>query len=384
VRIVHVYKDYHPPVRGGIEQTLERIAREQARAGHDVTVLVSASGGRRTVTETIDGVRVVRVAEWARALSSPICPGFPAELAKLTADLWHLHFPNPMGELSWQLVSPPGALLVTYYADVVRQKALMPLYGPLLHGLLDRADRVQVISPQALARDDSPLARHRANCRCVPLGVDVEPLLGLDRDGEAARSLRARFGDPYILFVGRLRAYKGLDVLLAAMPSVPARLVIVGDGPMGPRLRAQAAELGLGEQVVFAGSVSDADLRDHLAAAGVGVLPSSQPSEAYGLAMVEYLAAGMPAVCTELGTGTTFVNEPGTTGLAVPPNDAPALAAALADLVRDPERRAAYGAAGRRRARDMFTTQAMMRGLDELYRETIAIAAARRGSPAPH
>ena len=44
MKIVHVYKDYHPPVRGGIEQTIERMARWQAAAGHDVTVLVSASG----------------------------------------------------------------------------------------------------------------------------------------------------------------------------------------------------------------------------------------------------------------------------------------------------------------------------------------------------
>lgn len=378
MRIVHVYKDYHPPVRGGIEQTVERIAREQVRAGHDVTVLVSASGGRRTVRETLEGVRVVRVAEWARALSSPICPSFPAELARLQADLWHLHFPNPMGEMSWRMVSPPGALLVTYYADIVRQRALLPVYGPLLHGLLRRADRIQLISPAALTRTESLVVQHRDKCRVVPLGVDVEPLLELDRDSAAARDLRARHGDPFVLFVGRLRAYKGLDVLLDAMPQVPARLVIVGDGPMGESLRAQAARLGLGEKVVFAGSVSDSQLHDHLAAAGIGVLPSSQPSEAYGLAMVEYLAAGMPAVCTELGTGTTFVSPPGVTGLAVPPSDPVALARALTELVNDPARRATYGDAGRQRARELFTTQAMMRGLEALYHETIEARRAAR------
>lgn len=376
MKIVHVYKDYYPPVRGGIEQTVARIAREQVRAGHEVTVLASASGGRRTVTEILDGVRVVRVAEWARALSSPICPGFPAELARHAADLWHLHHPNPLGELSWCLVSPPGALLVTYYAEIVRQKALLPLYAPFLNALLDRADRIQVISPQALSRGGSPLAPHRDKCRCVPLGVDVEPMLALDRNGAAARELRARFGDPFVLFVGRLRAYKGLETLLAAMPGVPARLVIVGDGPMGPGLKAQAAALGLGDQVMFAGSLDDAGLLDHLAAGGIGVLPSSQPSEAFGLAMVEYLAAGMPAVCTELGTGTTFVNEPGRTGLAVPPRDPAALREALKELAGDPSRRAAFGEEGRRRARTMFSTQAMMRGLDELYRETLAISVA--------
>src|SRR6185436_19351831 len=93
VKIVHVYKDYHPPVRGGIEQTIERMARWQVAAGHEVTVLVSASGQNANRTEVVDGVRVVRVAEVARALSSPLCPGFPAALAAQQADLWHLHSP---------------------------------------------------------------------------------------------------------------------------------------------------------------------------------------------------------------------------------------------------------------------------------------------------
>lgn len=377
MRIVHVYKDYHPPVRGGIEQTVERIAREQVRLGHDVTVLVSASGGRRTFEERLGGVRVVRVAEWARALSSPICPAFPGALAKLRADLWHLHFPNPLGEVSWRLVSPPGALLVSYYADIFRQRALLPLYGPFVHGLLRRADRVHVISPRALERTQSLVFAHREKARCVPLGIDVDPLLVLDRQGAAASALRARYGDPFVLFVGRLRAYKGLDVLLDAMPHVPARLVIVGDGPMQEALERQAAALALGEKVVFAGSVSDEDLRAHLAAAAIGVLPSTQPSEAFGLAMVEYLAAGLPAVCTELGTGTTYVNAPGETGLAVPPGDPGALAAALSTLVADSGLRMRFGAAGRHRVQERFTTRAMMSGLEALYEETIVHCARR-------
>jgi rhamnosyl/mannosyltransferase len=378
VKIVHVYKDYHPPVRGGIEQTLERIARAQAAAGHDVTVVVSASGQRRTYEERIAGVRVVRVAEWARALSSPIAPGFPAAIGRERADLWHLHFPNPLGEVSWLLKSPPGALLVTYYCDVVRQKLLLPVYTPFVHRLLDRADLVQVISPQAMERAESPVSQHREHCRLVPLGIDLESFQSIDRDSPAARALREKYGDPFVLFVGRLRYYKGLDVMLAAMPRISARLVIVGDGPMEEPLRRQAAELGLGDKVVFAGPVSDEELRAHLGAAAIGVLPSTHPSEAFGLAMVEYLAAGVPAVCTELGTGTTFVNADGETGVVVPPGDPVALAAGVERLVADPELRARCGAAGRERASRLFSTPAMMRGLEELYAETIARAARRR------
>jgi rhamnosyl/mannosyltransferase len=202
-------------------------------------------------------------------------------------------------------------------------------------------------------------------------------LLALDRDRPGAQRLRARFGDPHLLFVGRLRHYKGLHFLLDAMPRVDAKLVIVGDGAMEGPLKEQAARLGLGDKVTFAGAVDDETLLDHLAAAGIGLLPSSTPTEAFGLAMVEYLAAGLPAISTELGTGTSFVNAHGETGLIVPACDPDALAAAMGEMLADRPRRERMGRAGRERVRGMFTTEAMMRGMDGLYQE--ACAALRRG-----
>jgi rhamnosyl/mannosyltransferase len=385
MKIVHVYKDYHPPVLGGVEQTVERMARWQVAAGHDVTVLVSANRSRRSNTEVVDGVRVVRVAEWARALSSPICPGFPAALARERADLWHLHSPNPLGEASFWLVRPRGAVVLTYYCDLSRQRALLPVYGPLVHALFDRAHVLHAISPQALARRDSLVARDRERFRIVPLGIDVEPLLALDRDRPGARALRERHGDPFLLFVGRLRHYKGLHVLLDAMPRVDAKLVIVGDGPKGAELRAQAHRLGLGERVHFAGSLDEEALLDHLAAAGIGLLPSSTPTEAFGLAMVEAMAAGLPVVSTELGTGTSYVNQDGVTGVIVPANDPTGLAAGLTRLLADPSLRARMGTAGRERVRENFTTAVMMRGMDRLYVEALERAGppARREIPGP-
>jgi glycosyltransferase involved in cell wall biosynthesis len=371
MRIVHVYKDYHPPVRGGVEQTIERMARWQVQAGHEVTVLVSASGERRSRVDVVDGVRVVRVAEWARWLSSPICPGFVSALARERADVWHLHCPNPLGEASWLLVRPAGALVFTYHGEVSRQRALLPVYGPLVRSLFRHADILHATSPRALQRPDSIVMPFRDRFQVVPLGIDAGPMLALDRERPGAVDLRRRFGDPFLLFVGRLRHYKGLHVLLEAMRSVPARLVIVGDGPMGPALHAQAARLGLGDRVHFAGPVSDESLHNHLAGAAVALLPSTTPTEAFGLAMVESMAAGLPVVCTELGTGTSFVNLHGETGLVVPPNDAPALAGAIRQLLADPALRARMGRAGRDRVRALFTTEAMMRGVDALYDEAL-------------
>ena len=306
-----------------------------------------------------------------------LCPGFPRALARERADLWHLHSPNPLGEASYQWVRPPGALLITFHGDITHQRALLPLYRPLVHALFKRADVLHSTSSNVLERHDSVAAPFKDRFRVVPLGIDAGPLLELDRSRPAASALRERFGDPYLLFVGRLRHYKGLHVLLDAMPRIEAPLVIVGNGPMERSLRAQAARLGLDDRVHFAGPVSDEILHDHLAAAGIGLLPSSTPTEAFGLAMVEYMAAGLPVICTELGTGTSFVNQHGETGFVVNPNDPDALAEAVNRLLADRALRERMGRAGRERARALFTTEAMMRGMDLLYEEAVSSASQR-------
>lgn len=366
MRIVHVYKDYFPPTHGGIEQTIARMAFHQTRAGHSVTVVASAHGERRSRDEVVDGVRVVRCAEWGRALSTPFCPTMPARLAGIPADLFHLHYPNPTGELSWMIARPHGVLVLSYYSDVVRQAAVMPVYGPLVRLLLRRCDLVLATSDRHLEHS-AYLRAVRDHCTVVPLGIDLAPFSAPERHAAQAAGIRARYGTPLILFVGRLRYYKGLDVLLEAMRDVDARAVIAGTGPMEESLRAQHARLGLGDRVRFAGHVPDEEMPAWIAAADVGVLPSTHPSEVYGLAMVEMMASGVPVVCTELGTGTSFVNADGQSGLVVPPHDPAALAGALNRIVRDPALRATLGAGARERAHRMFSAEGMMRELDRAY-----------------
>jgi rhamnosyl/mannosyltransferase len=176
---------------------------------------------------------------------------------------------------------------------------------------------------------------------------------------------------PLVLFVGRLRYYKGLHVLIDAMPAVRGCLLIGGSGPERERLAAQAARLGVADRVQFLGDVPDADLPALLHAADVFVLPAHLRAEALGLAQIEALAAGLPCVSTELGTGTSFANHHRETGLVVPPGDPAALAEALGALLADPQLRARYGAGGRRRVESLFTRERMLDEVERVYREVI-------------
>ena len=110
--------------------------------------------------------------------------------------------------------------------------------------------------------------------------------------------------------------------------------------------RALATEVGVTDRIAWLGEVPDADLPALYHLADLFVLPASHPSEAFGLVQVEAMAAGLPVICTELGTGTSYVNQNGVTGLVVPPRDPQAMAEAVNVLLADPPRRAG---AGRRR-----------------------------------
>lgn len=361
MRIAHVYKDFCPPVRGGIERYVADVATATAARGF--TVEVHVAGVRRARTDHLaHGVAVYRHREVARMLSSPITGGLPVAASRLDADVVHLHMPNPVGEIGSLLNQRAGALVATFHAPVVRQRFLEPVYGPVRERLLARCHTILVSSEQMVAARE--LAGHRGAVRVLPYGVSPslapsgEPVRA--PDGSAIR----------LLFVGRLVYYKGLDVLLHAVAHLvdaPVRLTIVGAGPLRAELEDLAARLGVQDRVELVGPVDDAALREMYASHDVFVMPSGSRAEAFGMAMCEAMASGLPAVSTNVGTGTDWVNLDGVTGLVVPPGDPEALAAALRTLAADVDLRVRLGRAAQQRAGREFSFERHVDGLIEVY-----------------
>ena len=184
-------------------------------------------------------------------------------------------------------------------------------------------------------------------------------------------ALEEHYGNgPWLLFVGVLRYYKGLNYLIDAMQQIPARLVIVGQGPEEPALREQVAQLGLQDRIIFAGAVSDAELPAYYRLASLFCLPASERSEAFGLVQVEALASGLPIVCTELGTGTSYVNKDGESGLVVAPRDASVLPSAILRLLNDEALRRRLADGARQRAQ-LFTAEKMLAEIRAVYEDVL-------------
>lgn len=374
MHILHIYKDY-APVLGGIENHLKVLAEGLVARGHRVTVLVTSTGPRDELLSQGE-LTVIKAARLLHLASTPISPRLLLHARRIAdADLVQLHFPFPPGDLAAWLVPRHPPLVVYYHSDIVRQQGLLRAYRPLLQHTLDRAARIVASSPAYIAAS-TWLAPRAARCSVVPLSVDLARFAAPDPALLAALCARsgAGAGVPRLLFVGRLRYYKGLHILLEALTRLrrPAHLLIVGTGPEEARLRAQAQAAGLGARVSFLGELSDAELPAAYAAADVFVLPSHLRAEAFGIVQVEAQAAGLPIVCAELGTGTSYVTQHGVTGLVVPPADPAALARALDLLLTNLDLARRMGAAGRARAMQEFSHARMIERMEQIYRDVVA------------
>src|SRR5262249_17679584 len=367
MHILQIYKDYFP-VLGGIENHVRDLSEALAARGHRVTVLVT-SLNRHTMTEQPrPGLTVIKAARALHLASTPLSLAMPRIARDLRPDVVHLHFPYPPGDLAAMALPDRVPLVMTYHSDIVRQRALLRVYRPLMELTLRRAARILPTSPNYLVSPPFP-RRHAARCTVVPLGIDADRFARADPRRIAAT--RARYNAPLLLFVGRLRYYKGLHILLDAMPGVRGQLLIGGEGPERERLERQAAQLGVAERVHFLGGIPDEELPVLFQSADVFVMPAHLRAEALGLAQIEALASGLPCVSTELGTGTSFANRHGETGLVIAPGDVPALTAALNSLLADAELRARFGAAGRRRVAALFTRAHMVDSVEMIYRDVL-------------
>ncbi len=202
----------------------------------------------------------------------------------------------------------------------------------------------------------------------IPNGIS-EAVAGPRDAARAALGLAP--DDVAVLTVASLTPAKAQHVLIEAFAGLArsvagARLFLAGDGPLRAALEAQARGLGVEDRVRFLGVRGD--VPDLLAAADLFVLSSVR--EGLSLSLLEAMRAGRPAVTTDAG-GNREAVVPGGTGLVVPPHDAAALGGAMAELAADAAKRAAWGAAARRRWEERFTAGHMVRDTEELYRAVL-------------
>jgi glycosyltransferase involved in cell wall biosynthesis len=304
-----------PPIVSGISTCIDRLATGLTGREHHVKVLSSVQIPR------------LAVGEWRLSSFVAHWPRMARELRHF--DVVNVHGPVPTMSDAFLRLSdrlPPHsrpAIVYTYHSpiDIRGASRMSRWYNKLHESLALRADRI-VASSQHYAREHR--SRYGPLVQAIPWGVD--------RPASPPSRLPRPPGELHVLFVGQMRPYKGVETLLAAAAGQPwMKLTLVGAGAELTSYRRLAERLSA-SNARFVGRLSDEDLHGQYGANDVVVLPSVTRAEAFGLVLLEGMAAGCVPVASDL-PGVRDVAGP--TGLVVPPGNPDALRAALRELACD-------------------------------------------------
>jgi glycosyltransferase involved in cell wall biosynthesis len=303
----------------------------------------------------------VEIGAATRPLSDYAAANSLAQLLHKNIDIVHAHGLRGaiVGGFAAQRARIP--YLFTVHNLLPRMNAVQ---SAVLRSLAKHAVRIVVVS-EAIAHTLRQTGIDNAKIALIPNGVDLSRFA----DPVDTNSIRTDLGigseDQIVLAVGRLSPEKGMDVLVEAFVALQARLagihlVIVGDGEEAPRLKALAERVA--NRIHFVGYRSDTV--PLYAASDLVVAPSRQ--EGQGIVPLEAMAAGKTVVASRVGGLAETIVE-GVTGLLIPPDDASALCGTMETLLNDPKRRAAMGAAGRRRVEQEYSLQNQIQKIEAIY-----------------
>jgi glycosyltransferase involved in cell wall biosynthesis len=299
LKILQVTPGYYPVI-GGVERHVEALSERLAMRGHDVTVATMTPRGVQTAPaeETRNYVSIRRF----RAVGIGDAYRLPLGLARFLSvnrnrwDVVHVH--NYHAALI-PLVPLAGVrpFVVTTHLNDTPHSAVAGLlhvpYGVVGRWGVRQADAVICVTSAEAERVSEQLGALRARTIVIPNGVS-QALVAAGSDVAGDR-------DPYLLLaVGRLQAYKRVEDALRALALLeePYRLAIIGNGPQRPQLEQMAATLGVASRVQFVGRAGDEDLVGWYRRAGF-VLNLSE-AEAFGMTVLEGVAAGCEAVCSNI------------------------------------------------------------------------------------
>lgn len=369
-KILLVNKAYWPLI-GGVETVVRQIAEGVLAHGFETTVLCLGSGNQPPY-EKINGVHIYRIPSQLRIGSATLSFNFFKAFRELAADVdsIHFHYPNPAGELALLLMPPKKRtkILCTYHSDPLKPQILLPAYSRLTHAFLKKCDHIIATSPNYISSSKT-LTYFKEKISVIPLAIDAKKFTITDK--ESTRVLRKRlqkYKPPYILFCGRLVYYKGIKYLIESMQhTTRGTLVIVGNGPLELELKSHVHRLGINHRVCFLSTIEDSLYPAIYTICDLFVLPSIYRTEAFGIVGLEAMAAGLPIVTTEIGTGTSFYNSDGKTGYIIPPQASAILGRTLEKLLVNEPLRKRLGDSGSHKVQSMFSIEKMLQSYVDLY-----------------
>ena len=365
MRVLQLGKFY--PIRGGVEKVMYDLLNGLAQHEVDCDMLCAhGEKGSREVNLSPHS-RVICTRTLFKKYATMISPQMILTLRRIapTYDIIHVHHPDPMAAMALWCSGYKGHVVLHWHSDILKQKHLLRLYAPLQQWLIRRADTI--IGTTQCYIDHSPLLQpHLEKCTVLPIGIDpIAP------DPIGAERLRNRYWGRKIIFsLGRLVHYKGYRYLIEAATHLPDNYVVLigGSGNLMQELQQQIADSHLEEKVYLIGRIHDEELAAYYTACDLYCLSSRQKTEAFAIVQIEAMSCGKPVVSTKIpGSGVSWVNADGVSGLVVNIEDGAALASAIRRIMDNPELYHQLSEGAHNRYKQLFTKEKMVDRCLEIY-----------------
>jgi len=323
------------------------LSQELVKRGHHITVITTNRGKSdktRACVEWMNGIKVVRFQEKEHFLEAPLVPQIAFRVLWEDYDLLHVHgitpFISDLAIFFGKLKRKP--VVVTYHYDAETPLfgsfgfVVARLYNQIVSILLKLADGL--VATTKNYAETSPvlnkLNKLPNRVQIIPLGISKNKFNLSLKKNPKTDCQKKKTNSHMILFVGQLKEHKGVRYLLKAMlilkTQIPEiRLTIVGDGPQRESLANYTSELGIDDIVYFAGNVTENDLPKYYATADLVAFTSYTRRDAFGLVLLEAMAAEKPIVASDIPGVREVVDS---AGVLVPPQDPAKLAKAITEV----------------------------------------------------
>lgn len=377
-----------PPAPGGVEFQLLKILKELQNRGHNVEVYTSDLYSEIPWKKldgpysNFEGISVKRFKSYSMKgdMQYTIMPSLVRTVLKGNWDIIHAHsygyFPSHVGAFTRRMNRGKFVFTPHFHPGETtwggeRRMVIRGLYDRFVAGsVIEASDKIICVS-----EGEKNIAINSGfdpkKIVIVPDSVEISRFDGLKED-----TFKKKYGieGDFILFVGRLAKNKGLKYLVEAVPQIlqcfPKTIfVIIGqDEGMLESLLSLSKKLGVEEKIMFLGRLDDKEVSEAFMDCSVFALPSE--FEAFGIVLIEAMAAGKPCVATKVG-GVPYVVKDGETGILVDHADSCKLADAICIFLGDKGKRRSFGEAGRRWVEENFAIEKVVNRLEKVYEDVI-------------
>lgn len=371
IRILQVGKFFHPE-KGGIESVSKSLIDNIDSTAFSMDILCFNTTSE-TRTDLYNTGKVTRCGILFSFFSAPFSFRFFQSFFQMHRkyDIIHIHTPNPFALIALFFVKPSAKLIIHWHSDILKKGVLYWLIKPVERMALTKATVITGTSATYI-RESEPLKPFAYKTNFIPIGTNMH-YTDVTSNGIAA--IKRKYAGKKIVFsLGRLVSYKGFEYLIEAASDLPDDVVIVigGEGPLQKEYHQRIQKKKLDSRVFLQGRIPDDLLQDYFQACDLFCLPSCEKSEAFGVVIIEALSFGKPVIATNIpGSGVSWVNQHGVTGLNVLPGNPAALSTAITELLSDPERLKQMGKAAVERYQRHFTETSMQEAFEQLYHQLV-------------